>query len=183
VNTIRTFKSEVQNNILTVGILGRITYARNPSFFNSIAAAHPEVSFKWIGDGELRDLITAPNIEVTGWFTNKEDAYYFLNTIDVYLQTSLWEGLPIALLEAMALEKPIIATNIIGNKDVVNHGVTGYLINDLEDFSKSIELLKDKNKRKKMGDAALKRVTKEFNSETNFETLIDFYLQQISNRH
>jgi hypothetical protein len=183
VDSIRNFKREHNNKNLTIGILGRITFARNPEFFNEIALAHPDISFIWIGDGELRHLITSPNIEITGWFTNKENAYFFLNSIDVYLQTSLWEGLPIALLEAMALEKPIIATNIIGNKDVVNHGETGYLINDLEDFNKSIELLKDKNKRKKMGDAALKRVVKEFNSDTNFKKLIELYLNDYSNKN
>jgi glycosyltransferase involved in cell wall biosynthesis len=41
-----------------------------------------------------------------------------LNTIDIYIQTSLWEGLPIAVLEAMAMQKPVLATNIIGNKEM-----------------------------------------------------------------
>jgi glycosyltransferase involved in cell wall biosynthesis len=66
-----------------------------------------------------------PNIKITGWFLDREDALTALNTIDIYIQTSLWEGLPIAVLEAMAMQ-PVLATNNIGNKDVVVHNETGF---------------------------------------------------------
>ncbi len=46
-----------------------------------------------------------------------------------YISTSRWEGMPLAILEAMALGLPIIATNVTGNKDVVIHGKNGYLFN------------------------------------------------------
>ncbi|WP_083692223.1 glycosyltransferase [Seonamhaeicola sp. S2-3] len=56
------------------------------------------------------------------------------NTFDIYIQTSLWEGLPITILEAMALGKVVIATNVIGNKDAVVNGETGYLCNTAFEF-------------------------------------------------
>ena len=51
----------------TVFTLGRICYQKNPALFNQVAEALLEIKFLWIGDGELRDELTAPNIEITGW--------------------------------------------------------------------------------------------------------------------
>lgn len=51
----------------TVFTLGRICYQKNPTLFNQIAEALPEVQFVWIGDGELRDELKSKNIKITGW--------------------------------------------------------------------------------------------------------------------
>ena len=180
---IKSSQVNCQQEKLTVGILGRITFARNPALFNDIALKLPEIQFKWIGDGILRELITAPNIEITGWFMNREEGLKQLNNIDIYMQTSLWEGLPIAVLEAMTLEKPVIATNVIGNKDIVINSTTGYLIENKEEAVEAIIKLQDKELRKKMGHAGSLRVEKTFNSTKNFKSLVDLYLADYSNKH
>jgi glycosyltransferase involved in cell wall biosynthesis len=142
---LKKFKNTVQKRQyrLTIGIVGRITSARNPVLFNEIALRHSNLNFVWIGDGELQPLLNAPNIKITGWFLDREDALTALNTIDIYIQTSLWEGLPIAVLEAMAMQKPVLATNIIGNKDVVVHNETGFLFDEIAELDNYIEILKD----------------------------------------
>ncbi len=178
---IRIHKKPFQNKRLTIGILGRITFARNPSLFNKLALAFPDISFKWIGDGELRNEITAPNIEVTGWFTDRSIGLSHLNDLDIYLQTSLWEGLPISLLEAMALEKPILATNIIGNKDVVVHGETGFLFDTPAQFASYVDVLTSETERKQMGANGYKRVMEVFNCQKNFEQLGRVYIGDYSN--
>jgi len=127
--------SKIKNDILTIGIVGRITYARNPKLFNDIALKFPNYNFVWIGDGELNHEITAPNIRITGWMLDHKKVLNELNNLDVYIQTSLWEGLPIAVLEAMALQKPVLATNVIGNKDVVVHNKTGFLFNSIDELN------------------------------------------------
>ncbi|MFI8377812.1 glycosyltransferase [Leeuwenhoekiella sp. NPDC079379] len=160
-----------------VGIVGRITYARNPSLFNEIALLHPNLQFIWIGDGELRHQLTASNIEVTGWFKDRSEGLCVLETIDVYLQTSLWEGLPIALLEAAARKIPIVATNIIGNKDIVANGKTGFLFNKASEFSSSIEKLKTAQNRDRIGKANFERCQLLFDSTRNFEKLARIYFQ------
>lgn len=165
-----------KDNLFTIGILGRITFARNPELFNKIALRHPKVRFVWIGDGELRDLITSKNIEVTGWFTERKEALEHLKLVDVYLQTSLWEGLPMAVLEAMAFKKPVLATNVIGNKDVVLHGKTGYLFDNEEELSTYIKLLLDKAHRLKLGESGAIRVKEFFDSSKNFKGLEEIYL-------
>ena len=50
------------------------------------------------------------------------------------MEISLWEGLPIAVLVAMVLEKPVMQQNIIGNKDTVLHNETGFLFNDIDEL-------------------------------------------------
>ena len=169
--------AEYKNEVLTIGIVGRITFARNPKLFNAIALKFPDFNFVWIGDGELGHQITAPNIRITGWFLERDNALRELNAIDIYIQTSLWEGLPIAVLEAMAMKKPVLATNIIGNKDVVCHNETGFLFNEIEELDNYFEILKDEKTRNLFGEKALERCHDLYDKNKNFKKLISLYLQ------
>jgi glycosyltransferase involved in cell wall biosynthesis len=164
-----------QNQTLTIGIVARITTARNPKLFNAIALRFPRYNFVWIGDGELNSVLTAPNIRITGWFIDKNEALKELSTIDIYIQTSLWEGLPIAVLEAMAMKKPVLATNIIGNKDIVVHNETGFLFNEIEELDHYLELLKDDKTRNQFGENALKRCHDLFDKNKNLKELAKLY--------
>lgn len=172
-NKIAAYK----NQVLTIGIVGRITFARNPKLFNAIALKFPDFNFVWIGDGELGHQITAPNIRITGWFLERDNALRELNAIDIYIQTSLWEGLPIAVLEAMAMKKPVVATNIIGNKDVVCHNETGFLFNEIDELDNYFEILKDEKTRNLFGEKALERCHDLYDKNKNFKKLISLYLQ------
>ncbi|WP_422349619.1 glycosyltransferase [Flagellimonas sp.] len=170
------YYSPNSNGVVTIGILSRLTFARNPKFFNEIALTFPEVNFLWIGDGELRHLITAPNVKVTGWFTDKKEGYAHLNKVDIYLQTSLWEGLPIAVLEAMAFSKPVVASNVIGNKDAVAHTETGYLYNNFEEARIYIaRLINNEELRQRLGANGLKRCSQYFEIQKNFSELVSVY--------
>ncbi|MET0944467.1 MAG: glycosyltransferase [Flavobacterium sp.] len=164
-----------QNEKLTIGIMARITAARNPEMFDQIALNFPDYNFVWIGDGELRPLITAPNIRITGWILDRKTVLKELNNIDIYMQVSLWEGLPIAVLEAMALQKPVIATNIIGNKDAVLHNKTGFLFTDVSELENFFTLLKDPETREEFGKNALIRCQDLFDKNKNFKQLLALY--------
>lgn len=172
---IREHYAPHQNEKLTIGIMARITAARNPEMFNQIALKFPDFNFVWIGDGELKPLITAPNITITGWILDRKMVLKELNKIDVYMQISLWEGLPIAVLEAMALQKPVIATNIIGNKDTVVHNETGFLFDDIAELENFFEILKDPKIRLKFGENALARCRNLFDKNQNFKQLLALY--------
>lgn len=175
INEIRKYFLPHQNTKLTIGILGRITAARNPKLFNEIALQFPDFNFIWIGDGELNHLITAPNIQITGWILDKNTVFKTLNSVDIYLQTSLWEGLPIAVLEAMALQKPVIATHIIGNKDIVVPNETGFLFDEINELGNYFNVLKDPETRTVFGENALIRCKNLFNKSKNFKQLFDLY--------
>lgn len=129
-------ESDIDNlkNICTVG---RISYQKNPKMFNQIAKTFPHIKFTWIGDGELRNELSSENIEITGWLS-KDKVLAELQKSDIFLLTSLWEGLPIALLEAMYYKKICIVTNVIGNRDVINHGKNGFIGNDIEHINSLI---------------------------------------------
>lgn len=132
---------EIKDHPFTVFTLGRICYQKNPILFNRVAEAMPEVRFLWIGDGELRNELSAPNIEITGW-CKREDALKLSLQADVFLLTSLWEGLPISLLEAMYMKKLCVVSDAIGNRDVIRNGITGFVCVDVRDYVMAIESYK-----------------------------------------
>ena len=160
---------------ILIGIVGRITIPRNPSLFNEIALRFPEFDFLWIGDGELRSELTAKNIKITGWFFDAAEVEVYLDTLDIYIQTSLWEGLPIAVLEAMGKKIPVIATNVIGNKDIVLHKETGYLFDEISELDIFLSSLKDAELRRKLGENGYKRCKEVFDKNKNFQGLLPIY--------
>jgi glycosyltransferase involved in cell wall biosynthesis len=129
-----------KNKKVIIGTVGRICYQKNPILFNKIAKKFPEYDFVWIGDGDLRSELKSDNIKITGWLDRNEVIEKVLK-LNIFVLTSLWEGLPIALLEAMYLGKPILASNVIGNNDVVINKYNGFLCNDISDFTNSIDNL------------------------------------------
>lgn len=125
-------------NNLKVATLGRISLQKNPVMFNRIAEAFPNINFIWIGDGEFRDKLTAPNIKITGWVDNKTALNYLADT-DIFLLTSLWEGLPMALLEAMYMEKICVVSDVVGNRDVIHDEENGYICDSVNDFIRKVK--------------------------------------------
>lgn len=123
---------------LKIATLGRISLQKNPVMFNRIAEAFPNIDFIWIGDGELRDKLTTPNIKITGWVDNKTALNYLADT-DIFILTSLWEGLPMALLEAMYMKKICIVSDVVGNRDVIHDEQNGYICDSVNDFIKKVK--------------------------------------------
>ena len=143
--------------------IGRISYQKNPKLFNEVAETFPYLQFTWIGDGELRDELMAPNIEITGWL-EKDDVLEKLNQADIFLLTSLWEGLPIALLEAMYYQKICIVTNVIGNRDVIKHGENGFIASDSKGFVDVMnQILQQKIDIKQIKEAAKQDIETQYN--------------------
>ncbi|HSD85428.1 MAG TPA: glycosyltransferase, partial [Anaerolineae bacterium] len=117
-----------------IGAAGRMVPQKDPLTFVR-AAAHlkavlPEAIFVWCGDGELRAeterLAAQLNVPliVPG---HQENSAAIMRAFDVFVLPSIYEGLPFALLEAMALGLPIVASNIIGVRDVLEQQATGWL--------------------------------------------------------
>lgn len=144
-NKVNTFKKYTPNfNELKICTVGRIGYQKNPKLFNEIANELPNNKFIWIGDGELRYELTAPNISVLGW-KKRDEALQELNKYDIFLLTSLWEGLPMTLIEAGYLGKLCIVSNVIGNRDVIKNGKNGYIFENVNEIKKIIEKLEKEN--------------------------------------
>ena len=91
---------------------------------------------------------------LTGW---RRDIPRILSAIDVFVLTSLWEGLPISVLEAIAFSKPVVATNTGGIEEIVVEGKNGFLVQpcDIKSLSERLTvLLRNENLRKDMGQNA-----------------------------
>lgn len=152
-------------NHLKIATLGRISLQKNPALFNKIAKTFPNLEFIWIGDGELRDKLTASNIKITGWVDNKA-ALKYLSSADIFILTSLWEGLPMALLEAMYMRKICIVSNVVGNRDVIQDGKNGYVCDSAKDFIKKIQsIFLAKNFASSLGYKSYIDVLKHYNSQ------------------
>lgn len=88
----------VKNDKFTVFTLGRACVQKQPQLFNKIAELVPEAQFIWIGNGELENELTAPNIEVTGWKPRKE-ALAMAKGADAFILCSLGEAIAMSLIE------------------------------------------------------------------------------------
>lgn len=132
---------EIDGNNIKICTIGRIGFQKNPELFNEIAKSFPNIQFTWIGDGELKNKLTSENIKITGWM-KREDVLRKVANNDIFILPSLWEGLPIALLEAMYLGKVCIVSNVIGNRDVINNNINGFICNQLEDYVQVINSIK-----------------------------------------
>jgi glycosyltransferase involved in cell wall biosynthesis len=138
-----------KHSVFTVVTCGRFTEAKDPAKFNEIALRlqeHQDIRFLWIGDGDLRHFITSSNVEITGW-VGKEELDELILKSQLYLSTSLWEGLPVSVLEAMVNGLPLLLSRVNGNVDLVQDGLNGYSFNTVDeavnrvlDYKNSIEL-------------------------------------------
>ncbi|OGF47433.1 MAG: hypothetical protein A2452_02825 [Candidatus Firestonebacteria bacterium RIFOXYC2_FULL_39_67] len=154
----------------TVGMVACLKPQKNPADFVRIAALlkekHPGAKYFIVGDGEKRaeveKLIAENNLKndiiLTGW---RKDVAEFIQLFNVVVLTSLWEGLPRVLPQAMCAKKPIVATAVDGSKEAVVDGVNGYLVTP-KDYKTAAEkisvLLLDEKLRKKLGENGYSRV-------------------------
>lgn len=167
--------SKEQTHPFTVFTLGRICYQKNPVLFNQIALTMPGVKFLWIGDGELRNKLTAPNIEITGW-VKREDVLQYSLQADVFLLTSLWEGMPISLLESMYMKKLCVVSNVIGNRDVIQSGINGIVCDSAEEFVAAVQ---STNMHEDYIERAYNDVIEKYNTEAMARSYSKIYMSKI----
>ncbi len=162
-----TSKDYSENNEkVKIGVVGRISLQKAPWVFAKIAAQlnkkRSDVEFIWIGGGEEEDveLLNKAGVVVTGML-DRSEALKLVPSLDIYFQTSAYEGLSLALLEAQASGIPAVVTKIPGNDEVVQHGETGFVGNSEEALMSFLEVLIDsKSKRESMGRMS-KKLTEE----------------------
>ncbi|MDH5427715.1 MAG: glycosyltransferase family 4 protein [Nitrospirota bacterium] len=130
-------------------------------------------------EGQLRTQVSHLELTSHVLFTGyQEQPEIFLAQFDVFVLSSVVEGLGIVLLEAMALGKPIVASRVGGIPEVVEHGKTGLLVNpaDVGDLCRGLfTVLQDPEMGLQMGKNAKKRVAEYFSVERMMEQLYEIY--------
>lgn len=115
----------------------------------------------------------------------RSDVNNIISTSDVVILASKHEGLPRCIMEAMACGKPVIASNVRGSRDLVEHGVNGYLfqIGDKVAFVKYMrELIMDRDKREAMGRSG-RRIIQEYSLDTVLSQVRHIYGRYIDLGH
>jgi glycosyltransferase involved in cell wall biosynthesis len=157
---------------------GRIEDQKNPALFNSIAKYFEEFNdfeFLWIGEGADRDMLTAKNIAITGWLST-EDTKALIAASQVYLSTSFFEGLPFAVLEALALKKPVLLTDCVGNRDIVNKRLNGDLFTtEDEAIIKILQYHNNRDMLQIMGEYSQQHCEQEFDVYSTFTSYRSLY--------
>ena len=168
-------EKEIDFDNLKICTVGRIGYQKNPDMFNKIAESFPNLQFTWIGNGDLRDKLTSPNITITGWKT-REEVLRILNEQDVFILCSLWEGLPISLLEAMYMKKICIVSDCIGNRDVIVDGENGFIAKKIEIYLILLnKILKKEEHIKLISTKAKQDSIKKYNNNDMIEKYLNEY--------
>ncbi len=143
----------------------------------------PETHFLLVGDGEWRERIL-DQIRDSGkeehfhWVGVQKQVIPYLSIMDIYLSTSEFEGLPIAMLEAMSCEVPVVATRAGGIGEMVKHGVQGFLteIEDYADLVKyAVQLIQDQDLHARFAAAARARVEEQFSMKRMVRELEEVY--------
>ncbi|MBI5390618.1 glycosyltransferase family 4 protein [Candidatus Woesearchaeota archaeon] len=176
-----------------VGTVGRLTLQKNPLDFIKTAEivykTIPNCCFVFVGDGELRTTMEAEIIKrnlqkrvlLLGF---RSDVSELMQHFDMFLLTSLWEGLPQVIPQAMAASKPVVSTDVDGNKEAVTDGITGFLVPpNRPDLlaEKVIYLLKHPKIAKKMGAAGKKRV-QQFSRSRMLHQTLDLYQELLTSK-
>lgn len=159
---------KIDARVLNIVTTGRAMQQKNPASFNEIASAFVNnfnVKFTWIGDGNQRNLLSSPNITITGWVPHTEVEKY-LSEANLYISTALWEGLSYAVLEAMSMRLPLLLSNCPGNSDLVVNSINGFLYNTPQQAIDFIyQYLNQKELLQQHGEASLNMLQTTFNVE------------------
>jgi glycosyltransferase involved in cell wall biosynthesis len=175
---------------IVVGTAGRLTPIKGQRYLLEAAARISprtgDLFFVFLGDGELADalagmssLLGIKNALFLGW---RQDVPEVMSTFDIFVLPSLNEGMGKVLIEAMALGKPIVASNVGGIPDLVTHNHNGLLFPpaNVAGLADSMNvLLHDPEKRAKMGEKG-KDVAADFGVEAMVQKVERLYAEVLS---
>jgi glycosyltransferase involved in cell wall biosynthesis len=188
----RNIRKEIglPENALLVLFIARFTSHKQPlSLIRAFAEAlpsNPQLHLLMVGDGDqveearkiIEELKLKDKITLVPF---RQDVPDVLASADIFVLPSLWEGLPIGLLEAMAMGKAIIASNVDGTSEIIFHQENGWLIETkdlVSNLAKAIIIIsKDEENRKRLGQNARNTVSERFNAKTMTRQIENIYLE------
>jgi len=182
----------ITKDTIVIGSISRFSldkdYETLIKAFKEVVEVYPETVLLLVGDGETKkqmvqlaqDLYLQKKIIFSGFRTDILD---LLNLMYVFVLSTHTEGISIALLEAMATEKPVIATDVGGNGEIIEHKINGLLVaeNDINGLKNAILfLLNNETERNRLSKEARQVVLRKFslkNTVEQYEKLYNEFLQ------
>ncbi len=168
-----------------VGTVGRLAPEKDQALLISVMAKKvgPDSRLVLVGDGplanDLRQQASSAFIHFTG---ARSDTPRLYSAFDVFALSSVTEGLPLVLPEAMASELPMVSTKVGGIPDVIEEGVTGFLVpaGDVAAFAARLELLSANRPRaREMGKAARNTALERYSGERVVRGYLDLYRKSL----
>jgi starch synthase (maltosyl-transferring) len=174
--------------------VGRLTKQKGLCFLieaaGRILKAQPDAHFLIIGKGELERPLkrqaarrgVAANVHFLGW---RPDAWGVVASADLFVLPSLWEGMPNALLEAMASGVPVVATQVAGSSEIIESGKLGVLVPPCHErilAQAILGLLSNPDRARQLGAAGQQHVLQNFAVERMVAAHEKLYLELMKQR-
>jgi glycosyltransferase involved in cell wall biosynthesis len=188
-----SFREEIgiPPNAKLIGFVGRLEPVKGCSQFiktiPQVTKSNPDSCFVVVGDGSERKLLESLarelSIENRVYFCGfRDDPMNVFQSLDLYVLPSFNEGVPLAMLEAMSNEVPVVATSVGGIPEVIKDKVNGLLVpsQNVDALAESIlEALNNSNETAKRVIEAKKTILNEFNVQKWIEKIQNIYLEMI----
>ena len=187
---------QIPDTAPVIGTIGRLTEQKGHVYLfqaiKQVIPSFPELRVIMIGDGELRTiseqqvqkLDIEKNVIFTG-FKHRDEAIKLLSGFDFFVFPSLWEGFGLVLLEAMALQKAVVASNASAIPESVFDRETGILVppKDSVQLAKALlTLLHDRDLNLSMGRASYERLQENFSVSKMVKATEELYMRLVRNR-
>jgi glycosyltransferase involved in cell wall biosynthesis len=184
----------VPSDALVIGFIGRLVSIKQPlalvDAFAGLSKSHPHAVLLVVGDGDLRPAVERDvarrgltrQVVFAGW---REDLPTIYAAVDIVALTSRNEGTPVALIEAMAAARPVVATDVGGVADLVEDGDTGFIV-PLDDQRALIDALgrlaSDPEERRRLGQNGRARVLAGYRADRLADDLDRLYRSGLSHK-
>lgn len=161
----------------TFGVVGRLVVDKGINeaidAFSIVNVKHPNAKLLLVGSGPDEDLFKNkakhnPNITFTG---HQTDPLAYLAKLDVFMQPTYHEGFSVSLVEATMMQLPIIATNVGGNVEIINHEQTGLLVNS-QDSAQLAEAMERLYTNPKLSEDLAKNARQQYVDNFIFDTIV-----------
>ncbi len=179
---------------ILVLFIARFTSHKQPlslvKAFEKALLKNPALHLLMVGDGDQKnealDMIRQQSLEKNiTMLPFRQDVPDILASADIFVLPSLWEGLPIGLLEAMSMGKAIIASKVDGTLEIIQNEQNGILIdtgNLIDNLTNAlVDLSQNENKRKIYGEKAMETVSTKYNATEMTRQIEDIYKRLVKN--
>ncbi|MFW9950614.1 MAG: glycosyltransferase [Candidatus Thorarchaeota archaeon] len=174
-----------------IGSAGRITPVKGFEMFLKMAKLileqYPQTVFLIVGEGPTKNKLEdtaqkigiAKSVKFVGF---KQNIFDYINCFDIFVISSLHEGVPMVALEAMALKKPLVSTNVGGMPEIIENNVSGILVNlgDVSELADAcLRIMNNLELKSFIRNNALKRVNDLFSAKAQGQKMLEIYKKGI----